>query len=348
MGTWWPMKLSLKHTIWCTIGVVLVLVPRCARAEKDVPGWKKKRIALKECYVEEEFRVFYALEGDSALSASHRRDTDKNGVPDKIQNIARQLVVARRLYVEVFKLRHPFESPRYKDRAKFFDVHVALMPIDPGGGRFGSAGDGIVNYRRPTDPEAGCEVLTIDISKDLPSGNLTPAHELFHQFQNGYSLFKNPWYTEGTARWAEYALRKGVGKAGRLPATDPEKKALWRFKYRASGFWNALAEASDGKGTFHVPKELREARYVGTRQRIIEDLRLHGVDFMRALLQELDAMDDRVSKEEGLDPLHWREARQRASGNNALIWAAILKACRRSRERSPRMRQFIRQFSQRE
>jgi len=327
--------------------IVLALspIPRYANAQKKVPEWKRKRIALKECYVEEEFRLFYALEGESALPPSQRTDADKDGVPDKIQNIARQLVVARRLYVEVFKLRHPFDSPRYKDRAKFFDVHVALMPIDPGGAKYGSAGDGIVNYRRPTDPDGGCEVLTIDISKDLSCGNLTPAHELFHQFQNGYSLFKNSWYTEGTARWAEYALRKGTGKAGRLPTTEAERKALYKLKYEASGFWNALAEATDKRGIFRVPKDLGEIRYIGTRQRVIQDLRLHGIAFIKALFEELDATDDKVSKEEGLDPLNWKEARQRAPENNDLIWAAVLNACRRSREKSPQLRKFIRQFS---
>ena len=107
------------------IAIVSSFALQCAGAEKSLPEWKKKRVALKECCVEGEFRVFYTLEGESALSPSQRADADQNGVPDKIQNIARQLVVARQLYVEVFKLRHPFEGPRYKNRVKFFDVHVA-------------------------------------------------------------------------------------------------------------------------------------------------------------------------------------------------------------------------------
>jgi len=333
--------LALKHRIISSvIAVVFALAPCCPAAEESIPEWKRKRIALNECYVEDEFRVFYAVEGESALSREQRTDTDRDGVPDKVQNIARQLVVARRLYVEVFKLRHPFESPRYKDRVKFFDVHVASMPS----GSYGSAGDGIVNYMRPTDPKGGYEVLTIDVTKDVPCTNLTPAHELFHEFQNGYTLFKNAWYTEGTARWAEYALRKGVGRAGPLPTTEAAKEALYGLKYDASSFWNALAEASDGKGTFRVPKELAEAHYVGGQQRIVQDLRLHGIDFMRALLQELDAMDDEVSRMDGLDPLDWSEGRQNAPDNNDPIWAATLNACRRVREESPPMQEFLSEF----
>ncbi len=326
------------------MAVVVALVPCVAGGAEKLPEWKRQRVVLKERYVEGEFRIFYALEGESALSREQRADTDKDGVPDKIQNLARQLVVARRLYVEVFKLRHPFESPRYKDRVKYFDVHVLRMS----GGNYGTAGDAIVNYRRPTDPKGGCEVLTLDISKDASCTNLTPAHELFHEFQNGYTLFKNAWFTEGTARWAQSALAKGAGNAGRLPATKAEQEALYKLKYDASGFWNALAEASDGKGTFRVPQELAEARYVGTRQRVIEDLRLHGADFMRALLEGLDALDDKVSKAEALDPLDWPEPRQNAPENNDVIWAATLNACRRFPEKSPQMEKFISQCSRRE
>jgi len=334
-----------RRMILSIIAVLFPLVPRCATAQEKIPEWKRKRIALKECYVEDEFRIFYAIEGESALSQEQQTDADRDGVPDKIQNIARQLIVARRLYVEVFRLRHPFESPRYKDRVKFFDAHVASMPS----GSYGSAGDGIVNYMRPTDPNGGYEVLTIDVSKDVPCTNLTPAHELFHEFQNGYTLFKNAWYTEGTARWAEHALRKGVGKAGRLPTTEAEREALHRLKYDASSFWNALAEASDGKGMFLLPKDLAEAQYVGEQQqRIIQDQNLYGIAFVRVLLQELDAMDDTVSRDEGLDPLDWSEGRQNASANNEPIWTAILKTCRRFGNSSDRMRQFIRELQQRE
>lgn len=45
-------------------------------------------------------------------------------MPAKIQNIARQLVCARRCYVDVLGLRHPFESPGYQGRVKFIDVNV--------------------------------------------------------------------------------------------------------------------------------------------------------------------------------------------------------------------------------
>jgi hypothetical protein len=136
-----------------------------------------------------------------------------------------------------------------------------------------------------------------------------------------------------------------VGKAGRFPANDEERKALYSLKYDAAGFWNALAQAGDPNGAFVAPKDLLDARYVGTEQRIIEDQRLYGVELMKALLEELDAMDDKLSKEEGLDPLDWKESRQRAPENDDLIWSATLSACRRFQDRSPQMRDFVTRFS---
>ena len=298
-------------------------------AETVMPAWKQKRRALDRCYVRDEFRLFYTLAGDNALSASQREDANKDGVPDKIQDIVRQFVLARRLYVDVFKLRHPFDSPRYTNRVKFFDVFVARLPLEPGGGRNGSAGDAIVNYHHSRDPAGGYEVLTIDLSKDMPCDNLSPAHELFHEFQNGYSLFKNSWYTEGTARWAQYALHKGVGRAGKLPTTEAEQATLYGLSYDAAGFWNALAEASDPAGTFSIPRDLADVRYAGNGRPIIEDLRLHGIGLMKALLEELAATDHRVSRAAGLNPLDWPEARQRATQNNDAIWGATDRVIRR-------------------
>jgi hypothetical protein len=332
---------SKPRRTWTTIASILLGLSFATAAETPVPKWMATRIALQKCYVEEEFRIYYNLEGESALSAEQQADSDADGVPDKVQNIARQLLVARRLFVRVFKFRHPLESPRYRGRVKYFDVHVRDLPK----GQNASASDGIVNYRRAGDPEGGYEVLTMDVSRNLSTTNLSPAHEFFHQIQNGYTLFKNAWYTEGTARWSESALRQGTGKAGPLPATPTDKAALFKLRYEADGFWNALAEASDSKGSFTAPRELLEMRYVGSDEPIIQDPRLHGVDFIRALLEELDAIDSEVSQDEGLDPLDWREARQRAVENNEPIWTATLKACRRFQDPSPQMKKFVSTFS---
>lgn len=318
-----PTKARPGPVMICGPLLLLLLAPASPADDIARPAWQASRVALDRCLAREEFRIFFTLEGKDALPEPARADADGDGTPDRIQDLALQLITARQMYVEVMGLRHPFLGPRYRGRVRFFDVHVLEMPNN------GTAGDAIVNYQRPTDPTGGVEVLTIDIDRDIGARNLTPAHELFHEFQNGYTLFKNGWYTEGTARWSEHAFREGAGPAGTLPRNSSEVERLFSQRYEASGFWNALARAADATGEIRVPAPLMAARYIGDPKPIIEDARVHGVALIRALLEELDRADDVASLEGGLDPLDWPEARQRGAENNPAIWKAVTTACRR-------------------
>lgn len=299
-----------------------VISAATAAPDPPRPAWQQARAALDRSFVTNEFRIFYTFEGGDALPEKGRSDSDADGVPDQIQNLARQLIVARQIYVDVMGLRHPFRSPRYLDRVRYFDVHVLKMKSR------GSAGDAIVNYHRPTDPPEGVEVLTIDIDRDIGPRNLTPAHELFHEFQNGYTLFKNAWYTEGTARWAENAFRASPATSGAPPKIVPAPEKLFSMRYEADVFWNALALAADPMGSLEVPGPIKGARYVGDPKPIVEDDRHHGSAFIKVLFQALDHADDIASAEANLDPLDWPESQQRSPKNNHFIWEAVMSVCR--------------------
>ena len=242
----------LSALIACAGAAFAIVSSHGADCVESWPKWQQSRVALERHFVREEFRIHYTFCGANALPAADQLDRDHDGVPDKIQNIALQLVTARRCYVEVLGLRHPFESPRYKGRVNFIDVNVWSL-----GDKNGSAGDAVVNYHRPSDPPEGVEVVTIDLDAKLPPRNLSPAHELFHVFQNGYSQFKNAWYYEGMARWSEDLLREGLAAAGTLPANTIELEDLLKLSYDASRFWQALARATDPAGKVRVPPELR-------------------------------------------------------------------------------------------
>lgn len=320
---------------WLIGGLGVVSATGAERA-RSWPKWQQDRVSLDRRFVCEEFRVYYSVTGPHALPAADQLDGDRNGVPDKIQNIALQLVTARRCYVEVLGLRHPLESPRYKGRVKFIDVNVWALQ-----GKNGMAGDAIVNYHRLSDPPEGVEVLTIDLSAKLPARNLSPAHELFHVFQNGYTLFKNAWYYEGTARWSEDLLREGVGQAGALPGTSVELENLFKLSYDASRFWQALARAVDPKGRVSVPRDLRAICYRGSEKPIVEDDVFHGAQLLKALLEELDRADDVVSRENALNPLDWPESRQRSPENNRAIWNAVIKVSRCFTSESPELKRLV-------
>lgn len=319
--------------------IALLLLGAGAPAAERVqgwPAWQRGRVALERCFVCDEFQIHYTLSGTNALPVADQCDDDHDGVPDKIQNIARQLQTAKRCYVEALGLRHPLESPRYKGRVQHIDVNLWALS-----GKNGMAGDAIVNYHRPGDPPEGVAVVTVDLSAKLPARNLSPAHELFHIFQNGYSLFKNAWYYEGLARWSEDLLRAGVGEAGALPASAAEVEALFKRSYDASRFWQELARVTDPAGTVRIPLDLRTTGYIGGGKPIIEDDRFRGAALLKALLEELDRADDVVARQRGLDPLDWSEGQQRSGENDRAIWAAMLTVSRRLAPDAPQLKPML-------
>jgi hypothetical protein len=330
---------ALRHRILAVCAIALLpssALTHAGESTRPRPEWQKDRAALDQHFVCQEFRIYYTLQGKNALRLEEPRENTADAVPGKIRDLALQLLTARRCYVEGLGLRHPFASPRYQNRVKFVDVNVWDLPSG-----HGMAGDGIVNYHRDSDPPEGVEVVTIDLSTKNTVRNLSPAHELFHVFQNGYAQFKTPWYYEGVARWLEDLLRAGVGEAGELLVKRAELEGIFRLSYGASRFWEALARATDGVGKVQVPADLRAIRYSGSDKPVLEDDAFFGAPLLKALLEELDRQDDVASRDAGLDPLNWPEARQRSGENNPYIWNAVLAACRGLPSNSPELRRML-------
>ena len=336
---------TAKALFAIALAAIFVFPVGATRGERPpLPEWKKRRSALDRKYAVNEFRIYYTLNGDDALPDVV--DLNKNSIPDRIENIALQLMTARCLYTDVLKLRHPLESPRYKDKARFIDVHVGSLPFEPGGAKNnGSAGDGVVNYYRASDPGTGIDVLTIDISKTLPTRNVTPAHELFHLFQYGYTMFKAGWFLEGTARWSEFTLREGSGEPKGVPLTQDDLSNLFSMKYEAEGFWSTLAHASDSRGQLRIPADLLRVTYIGTNDPIIRDIQFRGALLLRQLLEALDEADDKVTASLELEPFAWKEVRQRSPDNNPYVWSAVIDVSRKYSRRSNAIRTMVRKLS---
>ena len=100
---------------------------------------------------------------------------------------------------------------------------------------------------------------------------------------------------------------------------------MFARSYDASRTWQALARVTDPVGRLALPSALRQLTYLDSAKPIINDDVFYGASLLKALLEELDRADDVISQEEGLDPLNWPEARQRAPQNNRVIWEALLK-----------------------
>lgn len=71
---------------------------------------------LEKEYVEDDFHIFYSLQGRDALK--YQYDSSGSGVPDSIKDIAGQLQAAKYLYSSVLGLRFPLQQKIYAQAGK--------------------------------------------------------------------------------------------------------------------------------------------------------------------------------------------------------------------------------------
>ncbi|XPV68930.1 MAG: hypothetical protein ACNI25_16745 [Halarcobacter sp.] len=278
-------------------------------------GWKTQRENLDKVYILGDFRVFYTLKGKDALPRKNRVDLNKNSIPDYVENIAQRLNVTKELYTKILGFQDPLKSKRYRG-VKYIDIHILNS-------KHSSSGDAVVTFNyKILDKED--EVISMKIRNNLDKDTLTPSHEYFHLLQNSYSMFKNRWYTEGTARWSERVFKKGTGKRGILPQNSRSLDVLLDMTYDAKGFWRKLAYLCDtNNGSFVNSLNLKTD--VPNYPNLIEDRRIYGYEFIRVFLENLDKQDNIVSKKRGYGEFDWSEKNQKYNeDNNKYILKAVV------------------------
>jgi len=281
-------------------------------------NWKSDRENLQNVYQLNNFRVFYSLRGKNSLS--DKSDLNRNNIPDIVENIALQLNVADQIYSNSLGFINPLKNKRYTNKVKYIDVHILNLQ------NHGSAGDSIIkyNYKYIKSSEKS---ISISVSNKIKFDNLTPAHELFHIYQNGYTMFKNRWYTEGTARWSEFLFKKGTGKQHKLPQNIKQIDNLLSRTYGAKFFWNRLLFlCAKNHRKFNISRELKKVVYIGSQQKVIEENSIHGYIFLLKIFQNLDYYDDVLSSEKGIESFSWKESEQKSFMNNKYILLAIKKS----------------------
>ena len=319
---------ALRNARWLVFVAAAVLP---AAAQENAAGrCRVERNAtlseLDRVYVRDEFRIRYTLEGTHALP--DLRDQNRNGIPDKVEDVATQLVVGRRLFSDVMGLTHPMRQPRY---ARATSIDVFLLKMERGNGL---SYDEVRNYRLGSGEAAGHCALRIDLLNLHANQNVTPVHELFHQYQYGYTMFKARWFLEGTARWSEYVLRPGSGPQQPLPATlQALHEQVFSQTYAASGMWNRVANMLDPDGRLRLPPGLAQTTYVDGSL-VIHDDQLHGIAFIKALLEALGPIDRRVAARNGWPAFGWKEEDQRSSAHDAEIFQGVIQATRAEAARS--------------
>ena len=278
-------------------------------------NWKSERESLDNVYILGDFRVFYTFDGENALPLENKVDLNENSIPDYVENIAQRLYLTKEVFINLLGFQDPLKSKRYKD-VKYIDVHIMSSEKS-------SAGDEIITFKYKIFNTKD-KVISMQVRNNLTKKTLTPSHEYFHILQNSYTMFKNGWYTEGTARWSESIFKKGAAKQDNLPNSQKQIKELFDKTYDAEGIFGKLTYLCDtNNGVFKNKKDLKTD--IPSYPNLIEDSTVYGYKFIKVFLENLELMSDYVSKIRDFDEFDWDEKEQKSNENNIFILKALLK-----------------------
>jgi hypothetical protein len=261
------------------LGAALLLF--LALAQSAWADWKVGRESLDRRLASADFSIYYTLDGAHAFAPDQPVVTRATVAVERSAALLRQLQEADRIFRDELGLRPPFAGARHADGR---GIHVHLLALID---KKGSTGDELHRFDYRHFP-ASEPVLTIAIDHAWQPPGLTPAHELFHAYQYGYTFFKNPWFLEGMARASEHFFKAAPPRQVTLPASSTELDALLQSSYRAESLWNRLVA-------------------------------LCGRSFFKDLLENYERIDRLVARERGIDPTLWPEKQQRSTENNPYL-----------------------------
>jgi len=237
------------------------------------------------------------------------------------------------------------ESPRYR-AAEIIDIN--LIDITP---KNGLAYDEIRTYSG-TAHDNKC-ALRMDIStqlesvREFTSGWNVVSHEMFHLFQNGITNFKTSWLVEGTATWAEFALRSGsflsLDPFFTLPASRCDLEDIVDNPTAGDSLrmWSRLVDLLDIEDSeIRISDTILDLEYTDGRY-VFKDTQLRGASLIAAIFQTLDGEDDIVSHINSW-PFHsWLEADQKSSFHNYRIFQLIKRVVSRYSVTDPELVDFV-------
>lgn len=262
-----------------------------------------------------EFRIFYAIEGSDAVV--DLSDTNRNGIPDVIDDMITQLTIARVVYSDVLGLQHPLKQPRYRLASA---VNVFVMKLDRVNGL---ASDKVVNVTMRKDiPGLGCAIRIFLNSNLQPNKKVSPAHELFHLYQYAYTMFKERWYLEGMARWIEAVFTNDATTMQNNFVNVSESQEVFQLNYEASAYWLSKARKYDRDDQLKISQDLRLRTYINGK-RVIEGDRFVGKRFVKAVLESLGQLDKKIGAQKGLKRYNWPKSIQRSNEFDQSIWDTV-------------------------
>ncbi len=245
------------------------------------------------------------------------RDSEPPVAIDLIRqdDIATQLAAANVLFHKVLGLTPPLQMPRYLQAEEI----VVILRDDQVRG--GQAYDEVV--RNPAISE--CHIRMALGGRVEAATNLTPAHELFHLYQNAYMMFKQGWVHEGLARWSESLLSGDVQPGPPLPTDSSDLESIMQSSYGAVTLWQRLFYLLDPQGRISLPSSLMSLRYHDGSQ-VVTLEHLHGSRFVAPLFEALHQASISLAQQQQWPTYGWAEAEQRSLQYNHVILAALYQA----------------------
>lgn len=288
-------------------------------------------------YASSNLRIFYTKSGENALQFPV--DKNKNKVPDYIENIAIQANSIRQAWT-LLGYQDPLKSPRYKERVQYIDIQIQQL------NGLGLAFD--EPHRHVNNPlkQNAC-ALVILISNNIPNltGNSSVvAHELFHLYTYGYTMFKQPWLAESLAAWSEGIIRKGkIGAYGQrtLPENEEDfNKYILQRTYKTSQLWNRLTVLIDTSNEeLRLPSPLLEMKYTDG-QSVFQDPYLKGTFFIRTFLENLGKQDQQIAHLNNWDLYRWKEGDQKSARFNQQVLNTLLITLEKANQHHAEKRKF--------
>ncbi len=278
-------------------------------------------LCAKELWQKGNIRIYYFLDGPHAVAPT---DINHNQIPDQVEDLMTQTIASRLMFVDVLGFPDPFAGKRFKT-ASYLDIHIlSKEKLKANGVTY----DELQRFNRPGDPK-GTLSICFNVTNEIKSAtNLTPTHEFFHLIQHGVTYFKNRWFTEGTARWAQRALgTEGVGPCEPMPAwplSEERMKEIGALTYGAAeAFWNPLAVRLDTHSPLPETPALATLRTMkyADGSKVLKDEKLIGWEFIREVLLELGKIDETAFRTLGYDS--WAEENQRSDKNNPFIFQTV-------------------------
>lgn len=286
-------------------------------------------------------RVHFMEEGEEAVA---RADGNGNNCPDVVEDIAVQVVAAHRIYCELIGFPAPLGSSRYHS-VQFVDIIIRApsvlrknrgLAFDDPSMRLHSApypGIALLPHSPKRQHKGKVPVLVIGISNTVnPQTNPTPAHEYFHQIQNGNTHIKNAWLSEGTSVWAEEPFRtKATTAKGSLPSKavltrwENFREDLFRLSYKAGPqFWQPLTQGCSS-ASFFIPSQDPVLRLKYTSgSPVVRQAEVTGAFLVQKLFILLRQKEKEVFVQHSYGS--WTEQNQRRPENNIVVWQAVRNA----------------------